>query len=170
MKKVAQKFLLLLSVVLFLFNNSLQAQTCASTSKFPYEWPSQRNWFFAENGFSGYLVNMSTNTATQVGVAGNAVQGYEGNSVVSDDNGAVLFYTNGRALWTPTATLISATAFREGDENGNGKGSATQGCLTVKHPLNYTDYHVFTTDDALSPTFGFNHTVIGKNIISNVKR
>ena len=158
--------LILLIIVCNGISYNTYAQTCASTSPFPYEWPSQRNWFFAQNQHDGIIVNMSTSAVTSVGDPFVSMQAYEGNSSVSDDNGNLLFFTNGRKLWRPNGgvgVLVDNNAFREGDEGGQGKGSAAQGCLIVKHPLNYNDYYVFTTDDALSGDIGFHYTVVNKN-------
>ncbi|MEC8830950.1 MAG: hypothetical protein VX772_01185, partial [Bacteroidota bacterium] len=39
-------------------------------------------------------------------------------------------------------------------------GSASQGIMTLRHPLVPNDYYIFTTDDALSGGNGFNYAVI----------
>ena len=73
-----------------------------------------------------------------------------------------MFYTNGRELWNAAGTLKSS-ALLEGNENGATKGSAAQGVITVRHPLNPNVYYIFTTDDAISSTIGFNYCTFDKN-------
>ena len=145
---------------LLAFNtHGLEAQeTCPSNSNKPYEWPSQRNWFIAPNLYSGIIVNMKTMGVTSVGGPGNAVTSYEGVSAASNDKGELLFYTNGRSLWTKTGSSVTKTysGLLTGNEGGMSNGSATQGVITVRHPLDRGRYWVVTTDDALGSTKGMN--------------
>jgi gliding motility-associated-like protein len=138
----------------------LQGQGCVSTSIYPYEWPSHRNWFFAPNAWTGMVRNMSTGTNTSVGVVGTvAVTSYEGVSAASDDNGNLLFYTNGRKLWKNTggSTTLLSSAILEGNEGSLANGSASQGVIIVRHPLDPTNYYIFTTSDANHAGSGLNY-------------
>ncbi len=142
------------------------SQSCSTTSKNPWQWPSHRNWFFAPNGWTGMVRNMSTSTNTSVGVVGTVpVTSYEGVSAASDDSGNLLFYTNGRKIWTGTgaSTVLKFGGVMEGNEQGStnmANGSAAQGIITVRHPLNPNNYYIFTTDDAQGTTLGFNYVVV----------
>ncbi|MFZ9846644.1 MAG: beta strand repeat-containing protein [Flavobacteriales bacterium] len=143
----------------------LQGQGCVSTSIYPYEWPSHRNWFFAPNAWTGMVRNMSTGTNTSVGVVGTfAVTSYEGVSAASDDNGNLLFYTNGRKLWKGTggSTTLLSSAITQGNEGSLANGSASQGVLITRHPLDPDNYYIFTTDDAIGGTVGFNYFKFSK--------
>jgi len=144
---------------LFLYPTYLYTQeTCASNSSKPYEWPGQRNWFMAPNLYSGVVINMETMGVTSVGGPGNSVTSYEGVSAASNDKGELLFYTNGRSLWTGTGGSVTKTygGLLTGNEWGLNNGSAAQGVITVRHPLDPARYWVITTDDALAPTKGMN--------------
>ena len=95
---------------LFFYPTYLYTQeTCASNSSKPYEWPGQRNWFMAPNLYSGVVINMETMAVTSVGGPGNSVTSYEGTSAASNDKGELLFYTNGRSLWTGTGSSATKT-------------------------------------------------------------
>ncbi len=147
------------SAVLFLFSACLNAQeTCSSNSVLPFEWPGQRNWFIAPNLYSGVVINMETMGVTSVGGPGNSVTSYEGVSAASNDKGELLFYTNGRSLWRGTGNAVTKTygGLLTGNEGSLSNGSAAQGVITVRHPLDPARYWVITTDDALAPTKGMN--------------
>ncbi|MFT6716138.1 MAG: hypothetical protein ACJA0Q_000767 [Saprospiraceae bacterium] len=164
------KILLPFFVFLFAISSQLYGQACASTSIYPYEWPSHRNWFMAAgNGWTGTIVNMQTMATTQAGATGagdnlgGGVSQYEGTAIVSDDNGNLLMYTNGRRMWTGTLPAIRTyDGLLEGNEGGStgSNGSASQGIISFRHPTAPNDIHVFTTDDAESGgTVGLNHFV-----------
>ncbi|MCX6182103.1 MAG: hypothetical protein NT150_09270, partial [Bacteroidetes bacterium] len=162
------KRVILLSL-LGLFYFSSYSQSCPTTIKNPWQWPSHRNWFFAPNSWTGMVRNMSTATNTTVGIVGSVpVTSYEGISAASDDYGNLLFYTNGRKVWTGTgaSTAVKYSGVMEGYEKGGSNmanGSAAQGIITVRHPLNPNNYYLFTTDDAQGSTVGFNYAVVDKN-------
>lgn len=154
----------LLWILILLFGTPAEAQTCASTSSNAFEWPSHRNWFLGNQAGTGVIFNTQTGTTVTSGNAGVPTTAYEGTTTVSDDNGDLLFYANGRLLWTGTGagTTLEYNGLLTGNENGgsngNGlQGSASQGIITVKHPLTPDVYHVFTTDDALTNTVGLHH-------------
>jgi hypothetical protein len=159
-----------------------QAQNCASNDS--WTWPGHRNWFVAPpNQWTGNIVDMTNGAVTTVGVnggsvaAGGAITSYEGVASVSDDNGNLLWYTNGRRLWRGTgagATLMYSglLAGNEGGATGN-NGSAVQGIMIAKHPLDADRYYVFTSDDANSGTKnGLNYWTFdsGGNLLSGPTR
>jgi gliding motility-associated-like protein len=140
------------------FQTNSNAQTCASNSRIPYEWPGHRNWFISPNAFTGAIIDMQTMNVTQAGDAWNPVRSYEAVSAASDDQGNLLFYTNGRSLWTGTGANVNETynGLLTGNEAGLANGSASQGVITVRHPLDPERYWIITTDDALAATQGLN--------------
>lgn len=155
--------------LLFLAHFSLLSQ-CVSNSPYPWLWPSHKNWFIAPpNQWNGQILDMSTGAQTSVGTGGPpAIQQYEGTSTVSDDKGNLLFYTNGRRVFKGVGGAVTLTyaGLLEGNEGGatGTNGSAVQGVITVRHPLNPDQYYVFTTDDANSgATVGLNYFVFDKN-------
>lgn len=140
-------------------------EVCSSTSRVPYEWPSHRNWFIAPNLFSGSIVNMQTSAVTAAGDAFNPVRSYEAVSAASDDQGNLLFYTNGRSLWKGVGAAVTETynGLLTGNESGIANGSASQGVITLRHPLDPERYWILTTDDALAGTSGLNAFSFDKN-------
>ena len=151
-----------------LFSSTAFSQACSTTSRNPWEWPSHRNWLIGPpNLWNGQILNTLTNTVTVAGTGGSpAVSTYEGTSAASDDKGNLLFYTNGRRLFTGTgaATTLKFGGLLEGNEGGLSiTGSAVQGIITVRHPLNPNNYFVFTTDDNIGGTLGLNYCVFDKN-------
>ncbi len=137
---------------LFLLSTSFlgYSQSCPSTSRQPYEWPGHNNWYYGNGG----IINFDAGTVTD----GAGKDSYEGVSAASDDAGNLLFYTNGRLLWN-AAGVETYNGLLTGNENGSTttKGSASQGVITVKHPLDPDSYYILTVDDALSGTAGLNY-------------
>jgi len=163
--------------LLFLFAFNSNAQTCVAVSPTqPWTWPGHNNWFFGpENTWQGQTYKwapvspgpLAPATTPQGTIGVHAVSYYEGNTAASDDNGNLLFFSNGRNLWDASGTGIAKyTGLLEGNENGAlMNGSAVQGVITVRHPLNPNKYYIFTTDDANSTTVtnGFNYFVFDQN-------
>ena len=64
----------------------------------------------------------------------------EGSSVISDDNGSLLFYSDGQTIWNKNHQIMP---------NGNGllgNPSSTQSSIIVPLPLNNRYFYIFTTD------------------------
>jgi len=123
----------------------LSAQTCPTNTNLqqPWTWPAHSNWYFGNGNIHNFNTGVTTTNTTKTS--------YEGISSVSDDQGKLLFYTNGRNLWRADGSL-SSTALLEGNEGGStgDRGSASQGIITIRHPFAPDDYYVLTTDDALN--------------------
>jgi len=150
-----------LTLFALLFSSAVQSQTCASTSRNPYEWPGQNNWGFASNNHAGSIYNFATGAFTVYGDATNPMQSYEGTAAASDDQGNLLMWTNGRQVLDENLLQVHA-GMLTGNENGatGVKGSASQGVMTVRHPLDPDNYYIITVDDALtSATNGMNYGV-----------
>jgi YD repeat-containing protein len=163
MKVIKNIFSLYLASVLLLFcTESVKAQSCSEVTKPEWEWNSHSNWFFgngilADFGTSGMeFSNTTSATATHLG--------YEGTSTVSDDNGNLLYYTNGVNIWGANNVILNHSVtstpcqLLAGTENGVTTGtSSNQGVMFVKHPQNQTKIYVFTNDDQKTSTKnGFN--------------
>ena len=170
LNKTYLRFFLTAALLLLTLSNDLIAQGCVSTSPYSWLWPSHKNWFIAPpNLWNGQVINMATGAQTSVGTGGApAIQQYEGTSCASDDNGNLLFFTNGRRLFKGTGASVTNpySGLLEGNEGGatGTNGSAAQGVITVRHPLNPTKYYIFTTDDANGgTTLGFNYYVFNSS-------
>ena len=144
-------------ICFFLVSSTIFSQTCVTQLKNPWEWPSHSNWIIG-NGvkgkFSGSGISISPipNVTT-----------YEGTSGASDDWGNLLFLANGRRVWDPQGNL-KYSGLLEGNEGGSmDNGSASQGIITVRHPLDTTNYYIFTVDDALTgKSNGLNYFVLDR--------
>lgn len=134
------------------------AQQCPTNTSLvqPWAWPAHSNWYFGDGNIHNFNTGVTTNS--------DAYNSYEGVSSVSDDQGNLLFYTNGRNLWDASGNLTSS-ALLEGNEGGatGSVGSASQGVITIRHPFSPDDYYVLTTDDALGSTLGLNYVIVGKD-------
>jgi gliding motility-associated-like protein len=143
----------------FLISFIAYSQTCPTVNKNPWEWPSHSNWFIG-NGLKGKFSGGSLTISTIPNITS-----YEGITAASDDWGNLLFLANGRLLWDANGNL-KYSGLLEGNENGSTttNGSAAQGIITIRHPLDTTNYYIFTTDDALTGTAnGLNYFVFDKN-------
>lgn len=90
------------------------------------------NWLFGDSA------GLNFNPGVPVPVAGGQTNTVEGVSSISDANGDLLFYTDGRTVWNKNHEEL---------ENGNGLlggSSSTQSVLIVKQPRTDSLYYVFT--------------------------
>lgn len=123
----------------------------------PYEWLTQSNWFIGP-GLAG---KFSGGTLT-ISAFPNSTS-YEGTSSASDDKGNLLFLTNGRILWDANGNQ-KYNKLLEGNEGSMTNGSAAQGIITVRHPLDTTKYYIFTVDDVNNgSTLGLNYFTFDRN-------
>lgn len=142
----------------FLTVSTAFSQSCPTQIKNPWEWPSHSNWIIG-NGLKGKFKNGSLTISSIPNV-----KTYEGTSGASDDWGNLLFLNNGRLVWDAQGTL-KYSGLLEGNEGGSSdpNGSASQGVITVRHPLDTTNYYIFTVDDVLtSKGNGLNYSVVDR--------
>lgn len=126
MKKLIN-FLLTLVLITPTLSYTQQCPTNTSLVQ-PWAWPAHSNWYFGDGNIHNFNTGVTTNS--------DAYNSYEGVSSVSDDQGNLLFYTNGRNLWDASGNLTSS-ALLEGNEGGatGSVGSASQGVITIRHPF-----------------------------------
>jgi hypothetical protein len=96
------------------------------------------NWYFGEN--AGINFNPILSGANPTAISGS-VNTLEGVSTISDDDGNLLFYSDGVSVYTSGHTLMT---------NGDGllgSSSSTQTCLVVPRPST-NKYFIFTTSIA----------------------
>lgn len=69
----------------------------------------------------------------------------EGCASMSDENGNLLFYSNGERIWNRNHTVMPNGAGLNGDN------SSTQGVVAVPRPGSTSEYYLFTVDGQLGP-------------------
>ncbi|MES1218601.1 MAG: PKD domain-containing protein, partial [Bacteroidota bacterium] len=102
--------------------------------------------------------NLTANLAVPSPLQNSAMVANEGCSNISDDNGQILFYTNGVTVYNRQHKVML---------NGNnlsGNLSATQSCIIVPVPGNDSIYYIFTTD-AVENNFvtGYRYSIVNMN-------
>ncbi len=92
------------------------------------------NWYF------GNRAGVTFNTSPPEALVDGQIQTDEGCSSVSDDNGNLLFYSEGKSVWNREHNNMS------NGYNLFGHFSSTQSCLIVKKPGDNSIYVLFTVD------------------------
>ena len=106
------------------------------------------NWFFAQN------LGLNFSTGQPVQVSGGQISRMEGGSAISDENGNLLFYTDGILVWNKQHAVMP---------NGNGLmggySSSTQSSLIVPKPGDSQHFYIFTADEEGGPN-GFRYSAV----------
>lgn len=105
------------------------------------------NWFFGHKAG----VNFSGNSYTIL--TSGQLNTIEGVASISDQNGNLLFYTDGDSVWNKQHQVMP---------NGTGllgNASATQAALICPTPLDSTRYYIFTLDH-LAQSFGCRYSIV----------
>ncbi|PTM07832.1 MAG: hypothetical protein DA407_09750, partial [Bacteroidetes bacterium] len=131
-----KKILLIVSLILWV-NSSAQNEAA--------------NWYFGQN--AGIQFDTS---GTLIGsIDGGQLSTLEGCTSISDTNGDLLFYTDGRLVYNRNHTLMPNGTGLFGDP------SSTQSALVVPEPGNDTIYYIFTVDTNVDNSdFGFNYSIV----------
>ncbi len=111
------------------------------------------NWFFGQNAGISFLPIISG--GTPITLSGSVVS-QEGVSSISNEEGDLLFYTNGETVYTSGDTVMV---------NGTGlssSGTSTQSCIIVPKPES-NKYYIFTTDYDGSPN-GFEYSIVNMEL------
>ena len=118
-----------------------------------YAQQEAANWYFGEN--AGIRFDSAAGTVTAV--TDGQLNTREGCSSISDANGNLLFYSDGRTVYNRNHNVML---------NGNGlfgDSSSTQSAIIVAKPQNPDNYYIFTVDTQLQgqpPSEGFNYSEI----------
>jgi gliding motility-associated-like protein len=109
-------------------------------------------WYFGQ--FAG--LNF-TAPSPQV-ILNGQLNSIEGCSSISDNNGNLLFYSNGMTVWNRNHDIMPNGSNLLGDEH------STQSTLIVKKPLSDSIYYIFTTDaQAMSDGFRYSELDLSLN-------
>ena len=92
-------------------------------------------WYFGRNA------GLDFNSGTPVALTDGQIDTYEGCATIADQNGQLLFYTDGISVWNRNhRRMPNGTGL-------NGDPSATQSGVIVPFPQNPDQYFVFTVDE-----------------------
>ena len=98
------------------------------------------NWYFGQNA------GIPFNTSPPSVLLDGQVNTLEGCSSISDSNGDLLFYTDGRTVWTADHQIMPNADYF-GGTGLNGDPSSTSSGLIVPHPTEENLFFVFTVDE-----------------------
>jgi gliding motility-associated-like protein len=126
------KYFLLLPFIFFSIN--LQSQAEAS------------NWHFGYG--AGLTFNLGDGTVTPNNDAQFTMNTNEGCSSISDFNGNLLFYTDGRNVWDRNHNVMPNADYNSNPDNGLlGDPSSTSSGLIIPKPGNPNQYYIFAVDE-----------------------
>ena len=115
-----------------------------------YSQKEAYNWNFG----IGAALTFNTSDIEPVFVPNSKLSNWEGCTTMSDENGNLLFYSNGSSIWNKENNIM---------DNGSGlhgNNSATHSCVSFKKPGSTNQYYIFTVDAVESQRFGFNYSII----------
>lgn len=127
---------------------------CFKTTYCQIPGPST-NWYF------GNQAGITFNSGTPIALTNGSLITTEGVASISDNNGNLLFYTDGVTVYNRNHVVMM---------NGNGlfgDVSSTQSAIIVKQPGNTNIYYVFTSDNDVGPN-GICYSTIDINLDSGL--
>lgn len=102
------------------------------------------HWYFGSG--AGLIFDVDAGTVTSTAVALGTIQTSEGCSSISDVNGNLLFYTDGRSVWDKNYNIMPNANYNAGT-GLMGDPSSTSSGLIVPKPGNPNQYYIFTVDE-----------------------
>ncbi len=106
-------------------------------------------WYFGD----GAGIDFNGDAGPQA-VTDGAITAAEGCATVSDDNGDLLFYTNGNVIWDSEHNEMA-----NGEDLG-GNQLSSQGVLAVAHGVDPSLYYIFLSEDQSSTTRSFKYALV----------
>lgn len=97
------------------------------------------NWYF------GRMAGLNFSSGRAVAVTNSAMNTMEGSATISNENGELLFYTNGIDVWNRLHKKMPHGTGLLGDQ------STTQSAVIVPKPGSSSRYYIFAADDAGGP-------------------
>ena len=104
-----------------------------------------QNWVFGRHAG----LDFGTGNPMPTPTSGFAMNTFEGCASVSDQNGNLIFYTDGQAVWDSNHQQVHSGL--------RGDPSSTQSSIIVPDPANSDQYFIFTTDGTSNPNPPFHH-------------
>ena len=102
------------------------------------------HWYFG-NG-AGLIFDTNTNTVIATNAAASTINTNEGCSSISDSNGNLLLYTDGRIIWDKNHQIMPNADYSNGS-GLLGDPSSTSSGLIIPRPGNPDNYYIFTVDE-----------------------
>jgi len=105
-------------------------------------------WYF------GYNAGLDFNSGSPVSISNGQLNTLEGCASIADNNGDLLFYTDGMVVYNKNHTIMP---------NGSGllgNNSSTQSSIIVKKPASSTIYYIFTVDGMSGMSGGLNYSEV----------
>jgi len=109
-----------------------------------YSQGEASHWYFG-NG-AGLIFDVNSGTVTNTNAATSTINTTEGCSSISDFNGNLLFYSDGRNVWDKNHQIMPNANYNAGS-GLLGDPSSTSSALIVPRPGNQDQYYVFTVDE-----------------------
>jgi len=136
------------------YSAAVTVGNCTVTASFEltlFEEEKQKSnfWYFGDG--AGIDFN---NEGGPLAVTDGNIEAAEGCTTVSDDNGDLLFYTNGDVIWDSNHQVMA---------NGTGLGGdpdASQGVIAVAHGSDPSLYYLFLNEDVSSDTSAFSYALV----------
>src|SRR5680860_458472 len=116
------------------------------------------NWYFGDKA------GLTFNSGLPVALQNGNLQTSEGSAAISDLNGNLLFYTDGRTVYNRQHSIMPNGMGLMGDD------SSSQSAIIVPKPLNPGIYYIFTVDrpdyslQANDPIEGVNYTEVDMSL------
>ncbi|MBP0613789.1 T9SS type A sorting domain-containing protein [Chryseobacterium sp. cx-311] len=114
------------------------------------------NWYFGNKA----AVNFSG--GSPVSLANSNMYVLEACGSVSDSNGNLLFYTDGRSVWNKNHQLMP-----NGNNTLNGHFSSQQLAI-LQHPGNSNQYYIFTTGTTYDTTHFIKYSIVDMTLSNNM--
>ena len=115
-----------------------------SISALGFSQAEASHWYFG-NG-AGLIFDVSNGTVISTNAASSTINTSEGCSSISDFNGNLLFYTDGRNVWDKNHIAMPNANYNAGT-GLLGDPSSTSSGLIIPKPGNTDQYYVFTVDE-----------------------
>jgi gliding motility-associated-like protein len=109
-----------------------------------YSQAEASHWYFG-NG-AGLIFDTNSGTVLSTNAATSTISTSEGCSSISDLNGNLLFYTDGRNIWDKNHIIMPNANYNAGT-GLLGDPSSTSSGLIIPKPGNTDQYYVFTVDE-----------------------
>ena len=114
------------------------------TSTLSFSQGEASHWYFGSG--AGLIFDTNTDTVSPTSAAASTINTNEGCSSISDSNGNLLFYTDGRNVWDKNHQMMPNADYFNGS-GLLGDPSSTSSGLIIPRPGNSDNYYIFTVDE-----------------------